>query len=132
MLCTYNSRLVTVVLRKFFKIIAKKLVFNPFSNNSTFQEPLVCMLRYKFREAADLQGGVTDLQGRANAPPPPPPPPPKCGPGYVQILDIKQNGGSLRGTIIFRFVLRPNVSRLLEIVKTASAIYVLCFKSNKS
>ena len=31
---------------------------------------------------------------------------------YVQILDIKQNGGSLRGTIVFRFVLRPNVSRL--------------------
>ena len=68
--------LVTVVLRKFFKIIAKKLVFNPFSNNSTFQEPLVCMLRYKFREAADLQGGATDLQGGANAPPPPHPPPP--------------------------------------------------------
>ena len=62
--------LVTVVLRKFFKIIAKKLVFNPFSNNSTFQESLVCMLRYKFREAADLQGGATDLQGGANAPPP--------------------------------------------------------------
>ena len=32
------------------------------------------MLRYKFREAADLQGGATDLQGGANAPPPPPPP----------------------------------------------------------
>ena len=74
--------LVTVVLRKFFKIIAKKLVFNPFSNNSTFQEPLVCMLRYKFREAADLQGGATDLQGGANAPPPPPPPP-KCGPDII-------------------------------------------------
>ena len=59
--------LVTVVLRKFFKIIAKKLVFNPFSNNSTFQEPLVCMLRYKFREAADLQGGGI-------------PPPPESGP----------------------------------------------------
>ena len=60
--------LVTVVLRKFFKIIAKKLVFNPFSNNPTFQEALVYMLGYKFREAADLQGG-------ANAPPRPPPPP---------------------------------------------------------
>ena len=35
-----------------------------------------------------------------------------CTVCYVQILDIKQNGGSLRGTIIFRFVLRPNVSRL--------------------
>ena len=66
--------LVTVVLRKFFKIIAKKLVFNPFSNNSTFQEPLV--LRYKFREAADLQGGATDLQRGGQMPPPPPPPPP--------------------------------------------------------
>ena len=64
--------LVTVVLRKFFKIIAKKLVFNPFSNNSTFQESLVCMLRYKFREAADLQGGATDLQGGGQMPPPPP------------------------------------------------------------
>ena len=58
--------LVTVVLRKFFKIFAKKLVFNPFSNNSTFQESLVCMLRYKFREAADLQGGG------GKCPPPPP------------------------------------------------------------
>ena len=63
--------LVTMILRKFFKIFAKKLVFNPFSNNSTFQESLVCMLRYKFRKAADLQGGATDLQGGANAPPPP-------------------------------------------------------------
>ena len=36
------------------------------------------MLRYKFREAADLQGGATDLQGGgggANAAAPP-----KCGP----------------------------------------------------
>ena len=39
------------------------------------------MLRYKFREAADLQGGATDLQGGANAPPPPRPP--KCGPEGV-------------------------------------------------
>ena len=66
--------LVTMILRKFFKIFAKKLVFNPFSNNSTFQESLVCMLRYKFREAADLQGRATDLQGGSNAPPPPTPP----------------------------------------------------------
>ena len=73
--------LVTVVLRKFFKIFAKKLVFNPFSNNSTFQESLVCMLRYKFREAADLQGGATDLQGGGGRMPPPAPP--KCGPGCV-------------------------------------------------
>ena len=76
--------LVTVVLRKFFKIIAKKLVFNPFSNNPTFQEALVYMLGYKFREAADLQGG-------ANAhppPPPPPPPPPKCSPEYIYAITI--------------------------------------------
>ena len=71
MLCTIQADykgLVTVALRKFFKIhvIAKKLVFRPFSINSTFQEPLVYMLRYTFREAADLQGG-------GKSPPPPPP-----------------------------------------------------------
>ena len=70
----YNSRglrfkgLVTVVLRKFFKISAyKSLFFIHLRMNSTFQEPLVFMLRYTFKEAADLQG----------------PPPPKCGPGFI-------------------------------------------------
>ena len=33
------------------------------------------MLRYKFREAADLQGEAADLQRGANAPTRPPPPP---------------------------------------------------------
>ena len=34
-----------------------KLAFIHFPINPAFQEPLVYMLRYKFREAADLQGG---------------------------------------------------------------------------
>ena len=33
---------------------------------------------------------------------------------YVRFPDIKQNGGRLRGTIIFSFDLRSNVSRLSE------------------
>ena len=33
---------------------------------------------------------------------------------YVRFLDIKQNGGRLRGTINFRFNLRSNVSRCFE------------------
>ena len=56
--------LVTVVLGKFFKIIYESLFFIHFPINPAFQEPLVYMLRYKFREAADLQGGT-------NAPLPP-------------------------------------------------------------
>ena len=63
--------LVTVVLRKFFKIIAKKLVFNPFSNNPTFQEALVYILGYKFRKAADLQGGGQQVSKGGRMPPPP-------------------------------------------------------------
>ena len=48
----------TVVLRKFFKIIAKHVVSIHFPITPTFPEPLVHMLRYKFREAADLQRGA--------------------------------------------------------------------------
>ena len=65
------------VLRK--KILNYCLFIIHFPTIPTFQEPLVYMLRYKFREAADLQGGATDLQGGGGGGWQMPPPP-KCGP----------------------------------------------------
>ena len=51
----------------------------------------------------------------------------------VQFLDIKQNGQLPRSTVIIHFVLRLNVSRLLNVAKTASAIYIyLALKATKA
>ena len=53
--------------------------------NSAFQELLVYILRYKFREAADRQGG-----GGGDAPPL------KCGPGIVSLDKLTNIKGQRR------------------------------------
>ena len=70
----YNSRGLRGIgdngLENFFKNYSIHFPINP-----AFQEPLVYVLRYKFREAADLQGGGGWQISNPTPPPPPPPPP---------------------------------------------------------